>query len=92
MLLKVYSIYDKTVQAYGDPLPAPHVGHILRFFETQANDPNSKYCRWPDQFELHEIGTFCQTSAEMKSCTPTVIQSAKEAKHAETTPLRTANG
>lgn len=56
--LILLAVYDLKLGAYlGAPLGAPTRGVGERDFENAVNDPNSMFYRYPEDYELHEVGT-----------------------------------
>jgi hypothetical protein len=56
MLYKVFSVYDHKAELFSQPFISPKTGSAVRGFSTGANDPSHDFSKFPDDFELFEIG------------------------------------
>ena len=79
METKLYSVEDIKTQIFHPPQFCHNVGHALRFFTTQFQNPDSIQNRYPDDFRLYEIGTYNDLDARIKGyATPKFICSVRE--------------
>jgi hypothetical protein len=68
MLMYMFTVRDAADQLFGRPFYCHNVGHALRGFTDQVNDPqdgqNDLFKHTAD-FELYELGTFDDSTAEI---------------------------
>jgi hypothetical protein len=66
MLMYMYTVRDSAGQLFGRPFYCHNVGHAVRGFTDQVNDPmdgqNDLFKHTAD-FELYELGTFDDNTA-----------------------------
>lgn len=65
MLMYMYTIRDSASKLYGRPFYSINVGHAVRGFTDQVNDPRdgqNDLFNHSSDFELFELGTFDDTS------------------------------
>lgn len=70
MITTAFAVYDGKGQFYGVPFFMPQVGLAVRAFADLANDPNTTVYKHPGDFTLYEIGSFDDSTGEMKSIVP----------------------
>ena len=66
MLMYMYTVRDSASQLFGRPFYCINVGHAVRGFTDQVNDPadgQNDLFKHPDDFELYEVGTFDDADA-----------------------------
>lgn len=62
MHLIAFSVHDSKAEAFIQPFFTPTVAVALRAFGSACNDDTQKFCQYPDDYTLFEIGTFdCDT-------------------------------
>lgn len=65
------AVYDVLAGAYvGQPISAPTRGVGERSFVDEVNRPDSAFGKHPDDFELHELGTFDAVTGRLEPCEP----------------------
>lgn len=70
-VLILLAVYDSKLGAYlGAPLGCPTRGVGERDFEAAVNDPKTPFYQYPDDFELHEIGTMDMATGEIECAKP----------------------
>lgn len=62
--MKLYSVLDVKAQQYGPIMALHHDAVAIREFAAAIDQPNSMISQYPQDFELHCVGTF---EAEVKS-------------------------
>lgn len=67
MILRVYSIYDKKGLHYGPPVCAMNDDLAKRYFQELCGSPGSLYAKYPDDFDLFEIGFYDEDTAKLTS-------------------------
>jgi hypothetical protein len=74
----VYSIYDNSAQAFGQPFFMNTDMQAQRAFFSTISNPESDFARFPMDFILHKIGTYYEATGEITGIEPTRIISAQE--------------
>lgn len=64
MKVLVFSVYDKKASAFLAPFTFPARGQAVRAFSDTVNDPKTPFWKHPEDFDLHELGTFNEASGE----------------------------
>lgn len=54
----VCAVYDRAIQAFGDPFVVSHPGLALRGFRDALKNPESQMFHHPEDFVLHAVATF----------------------------------
>lgn len=71
MHLICFSVHDAKAEAFLPPFFASTLGVGKRMFEQAANDPESNFGRFSDDYTLYELGKFnCQTGMTTFLSTP----------------------
>ena len=65
MIMPLYSIFDKAIQAYRAPFHLRTDAEACRTFAHMVNDPDSVIGRTPQDFGLYRVGTFHDGIAEL---------------------------
>lgn len=66
MKLIMLAVFDVLAGAYvGPPVCAPTRGVGERSFVDQVNNPESTFYQHPDDYELHEVGSFRMDTGEV---------------------------
>ncbi|WNK13072.1 MAG: nonstructural protein [Microvirus sp.] len=66
MLMYIYTVRDAKGQLYGRPFYCHNIGHAIRGFSDQVNDPadgQNDLFKHTEDFELFELGTFDDNTA-----------------------------
>lgn len=63
---KIYSIRDNKVGNYNPPMFVPHLAVVIRQLEEVTNDPKTMLCKYPQDYELYELGEFDEQSGSIK--------------------------
>lgn len=56
MQLKMFSVFDKAVNAFLQPFFAPSIGAAIRMFTDAVGDKNSSFCSHPHDYTLFHLG------------------------------------
>lgn len=69
MILTILTFYDTKAAHYLPPFAVPNVSAAIRELAEEVNNPNTNipWAKWPEDHELHEIGTFDTGTAEMQT-------------------------
>jgi len=78
--LKLFSVYDRKAGTYGQVFSLQTRGVAMRTFQTWVQDPNSFFAKFPDDFELYEIGEFDVQTGDMISIKPDFVVRASDCK------------
>ncbi len=54
--LGVFSVYDKKAEGYLSPFVFPAVGQAVRAFTNIVNDDRTDMYKWPEDFDLYQLG------------------------------------
>lgn len=63
-MLKVFTVFDSKVGAYGNPIFLRSKGEALRVFEHTVNTPDHQFAKNPEDFTLFELGSFDEEKAK----------------------------
>lgn len=69
MILKIYSIYDSKVEAFGTPHFLLNKGTFSRAIMEALNDPQISFSKYPADFTAFEIGEWDDTTGTLKMYT-----------------------
>ncbi|AXL15417.1 nonstructural protein [Microviridae sp.] len=67
--MKMYTIYDSKAEAYMKPFYARTRGEAIRSCEQAANDPESQFFSYAEDYVLFEIGEFSELTGELTTKT-----------------------
>lgn len=71
MNMILLAVFDVVVGAYvGTPIGAPTRGAGERSFVDAVNDPKSPFAAHPDDYELHELGSFDMSTGRLEAVEP----------------------
>lgn len=84
MLMYMYTVRDSASKLFGRPFYCVNVGHAVRGFTDQVNDPatgQNDLFNHSDDFELFELGTYDDATAAFDiHAAPKAICTAKSVK------------
>lgn len=78
MILEVFTVMDKAVQAYLQPFYCRSKGEALRSFSEACNDQKNNFYKHSSDFYLVYLGTYDDKSGLFNSVEPVRIISASE--------------
>lgn len=79
MILKMYCIYDRKTEIHHPPNMAHNTGHALRVFTEIFATPNQVFGKYPEDFQIFEVGSFDDQSGMLTALkTPHLICSGTE--------------
>lgn len=61
----VYAVFDSKAEAFGTPMFLLTKGMALRGFSDACADPASPMAKHPEDYVLHQIGTYEQNSGKL---------------------------
>lgn len=65
MQMKLYSVRDVKAEYYGNPFSARNAAEATRSFQQLAEDVKTQVNRYPEEFELWELGAFDVETGEL---------------------------
>lgn len=66
MILKIFAVYDRKVEAYLQPMFMQTVGQAVRGFSDACKDDKSNLSKHPEDFVLEQLGEFDDHSGEIR--------------------------
>lgn len=71
---KLFQIFDRTAESVGGPIMASRIpAPAIREFHTILGDPNTMPGKYPEQYELREVGEQDETTGEITGGPPKTI-------------------
>lgn len=64
-MVKLFTVYDSKAEAYMHPFVMRSRGEALRAWESEVNNEQSNFSRFPADFTLFEIGVFDEASGSV---------------------------
>lgn len=65
-MMKVFAVYDAKAEQYGHPMFMTAQGLAIRGFVDACADPRSPIAQHPEDYFLHEIGTYDPVGGKLK--------------------------
>lgn len=56
--LEILAVHDRQLDAYMRPFCAQSIGQAVRSFRDEVNNPQSDLNKHPEDYTLHKLGTF----------------------------------
>lgn len=56
--MRIFALYDHRLGGYTNPFAMQTEGMAWRWFADQMSDPQNPMRRWPQDYELHVLGSF----------------------------------
>lgn len=78
--MKIYSVHDVQLAAFGRPFYAETDGVAVRSFADPVMDSEHQFGKFPGDFCLYEIGSFDEVSGEIKGSVPKRVVGGLEVK------------
>lgn len=78
MILKVFALYDKAVNAYLQPFYCRSLGEAIRSFTELSNDKSTNVARHPTDFDLMYLGEYDDSAGIFATASPARIIGATE--------------
>lgn len=66
MILKMFTVFDSKAAAYLPPFFTQTTGTALRSFESECNNPESSFYKYPGDYALFELGSFDQANSTVE--------------------------
>ena len=82
--MEVFAVYDVKLEAFGQPFYAPNKAVATRTFQDTVSQPDTQFSTHPDDFILHEIGSYDDAKGLLIGKTPVPLGSAKDYQHDRT--------
>lgn len=77
MKLKLFTVYDRVVDAHHVLFTAVNEGQAIRTLQNMRKNPQCPYNEAPHEFDLNEVGEFNDTTAELVPAHPRKVGSLK---------------
>lgn len=58
MIMEIYSVRDKAVEAFLQPFFSPTLASAMRSLGVVVNDPNHEFAKHVKDYSLYRLGTF----------------------------------
>lgn len=84
MKTEAYSIYDLKAKIFTPPFFMRSRGEAIRAFTTTANDTTNNVGKFPEDFQLYQVGEYDDTTGKL---TPTTLDSIGLASQFKTEPV-----
>lgn len=80
MILKIVAVRDRAADVFGQPNFVASIGGAIRAFGDQINnkEPNNALAAHPDDFDLYELGTYDDETADFNVHAPRQIAIGKD--------------
>lgn len=78
--MKIMAIKDKAVESYGMPLVTRTVTEAIRIFKNEVNREDSMMNKYPQDYDLYQIGEYDDLDGKVQSTTPTQVATGIEVK------------
>lgn len=80
MIYKIFSVRDRSADAYGRPTFALATGSAIRSFGDEINRPGEQntWYQHPEDFDLYELGFFDDASGEFQTHKPKQVAIGKD--------------
>lgn len=76
MKLMIFAIQDTKVGAYMQPFFMRSSGEAVRALAATVADPSTQMSRTPEDFAMYQLGVFDDTTGEIESIGPVVVETA----------------
>lgn len=83
MKLRVYTVFDKAVNAYLQPFFCRSKGEAIRSFTEACADPKSNFGKYPVDYTLVELGEYDDVAGLFDAGEPIRVVSAVEVRPVE---------
>lgn len=70
MKYPIVSVFDKKTALYDSPILTQHVGTAIREWDHLRKDPQTKFGKNPEDFDLFQIGTFDPSMGTVENIIP----------------------
>ena len=79
-ILHLYAFKDKKIKEFTPPTFALNDDEFIRQASSIVNFSNSLICKFPQDYDIYYLGSFCKTTGNIISCEPELICSCSELK------------
>lgn len=66
------AVFDKKTALFDPPFHCRHIGEAIREFDIVRKDPNTKFGKNPEDFDLFQVGEFDEQTGNPIPVTPHV--------------------
>lgn len=68
--MPICAVFDKKSGLFDSPFAVRHVAEAVRQWDIVRKNPENKYGSHPEDFDLVQIGTYTESTAELKTISP----------------------
>lgn len=68
--MSLCAVYDKKTGLFGDPMAARHNGDIIRQWDIIRKDPETRYGKNPEDFDLFQIAEYDDETGQIVTLQP----------------------
>ena len=76
MLLKIVSVRDSAIDAFGRPIFVASTGQAVRSFGDEVNNAQGEMAKHPADYELYLLGSFDDSSGAFDTADPVMLARA----------------
>lgn len=73
MMLHLYAVRDIKAQAFGRPFTIANNAMAFRAFVAAQQDSSSEMSKYPEDFQLYQLGSFDDQTGEIIPFNPTLV-------------------
>jgi len=88
--MKIFTIYDSKAEAYLTPFFLKTNALAIREFETVSNQPESNFCKYPEDYTLFLLGEYSEETA-IFTMEKTAVPLGKAIEFQHNQPMETSN-
>lgn len=80
MIYRIVAVRDRAADVYGQPTCVASLGAAIRGFGDEINRPadNNQFHKHPEDFDLYEIGSYDDATAELTPIRPRQVAVGKD--------------
>lgn len=82
-MMKIYAIYDRAIEAFGQPIFVKAQGQAIRSFMDECKNPESQLHKHPADYDLHYLGEYDDSTGEIKQTTTERVARATDYQQGE---------
>lgn len=66
----VVAVFDKKLALYEMPFTVRHIGEAVREFSDLKKNPETRFGKHPEDFDLFQIAKYSEVTGTFEPCTP----------------------
>lgn len=63
----IVAVYDRKMDAFGQPIFVPALGVAIRSFQDEANNTTSEIHKHPEDYTLYHLGTYDDSTGQFRN-------------------------